>query len=146
VLAFSATTYAVTKPADRSADGAVAATELVTHEFLSGAIRVAATGERLDVHISRDGCEHSEFNLAIIMDSGKVVASKDAIVGPDKTVTLSYDPGTSSLLRARISFVDDVGFLCDGCIPSIELVSVTDKGARTKVFIGDFHHAHVEAP
>jgi hypothetical protein len=96
----------------------------VQHQLWSGAMRVAGSGERADLHVVNGLDKSQEFDLRIVDKAGKVVASKTATVDAGKTLTLSYDPPAGVLVHARITFSTDVSISSDVAVPSLVIVKV----------------------
>jgi len=131
-MAISASVYALPKAG--TAVGTTYAIVGPDHVFASGAIMVAGSGEKLVLHAANPGEAELEITLKVIGSTGKVLLTKTSIVGPDFTANLSYDPTSTTTVRAEISFASEVSIQDDTFVPSAEL-----RGAEgTKAYIGDF--------
>ena len=116
-MTLSATVYALPKPNSTAVADANAIVG-PDHQFLSGAITVGGSGELFAIHVVNAGEEEREITMKIVGPGGKVFASSTEIVGPDFVATLSYDPSSTTVVHAQISFASEVSIQDDSLIPT----------------------------
>ncbi len=106
--------------------------------FASGAITVAGSNEKFAVNVANPGEAEREVTITVVGSTGKLLATKKGIVGPDDTLTLTFDPGSTTTMRAEISFASEVSIQDDTIVPSAELRMVNGTAVTTKAILGDF--------
>ena len=114
---------------ETSAGQAIGPAAATNHYLRSGLVTVNGDGYLARFSAINAFDTDLEMVLTLYDGAGAVVKSTDGIVGPDKSLVLSYDPSKNVRLRGEVLVVGNAGLLCDGFSPTLEVLT---KGTTTK--------------
>jgi hypothetical protein len=121
------------------------AVTVTDHYLRSGFLTVNGDGEVARFSTTNALTQDLEIRLSLVDPKGNTVASTKGIVGPDKSLTLTYNPTKTTRVHAVFLTTGHAGLLCDGFAPDLELLRSAGGVLRTVEVLDSFWHQDVPA-